>query len=80
LESKNENASICRLFVLRGSTPGLDGEEGKGERNGDWIGVTTRLLLLSLRSAARWSVMAPSRYCVKGLPKERKLGGLLIAA
>lgn len=56
-ESKKENVSMCLDFVLRGSRPGELGEEGKGERKGDWIGLLSRLELFraaSVPSALHW--------------------------
>lgn len=38
--------SICRDFVRRGSRPGELGDEGKGDRKGDCIGLLRRLALL----------------------------------
>lgn len=48
--SKKEKVSICRERVLRGSSPGEEGEDGKGDRNGDCIGLFSRLELFRAAS------------------------------
>ena len=42
---------MWRDFVLRGSRPGLEGEEGNGDRKGDCIGEAMRLAWAWLRAA-----------------------------